>query len=135
MVRRFIGIWASFLVLFPVTLAYILDENPNNSKYEVQQGTEVSSKLYERCLQMDTGACLSYKLFNFATSFIQNTTLMQLDNKTKNGKGRQEMEDQVDSILLQKFLDFLIPSSMWSPSDMPEAARRKLDKRHTVNCI
>lgn len=127
MARSCIGIWTSFLVLFRVTTAYDLDNTSKKSSYEEQQGTRLSSTLYERCLQMDTGACLGYILFNTAAGFIQNTTIMQLDNKTESGTGRQVDEDKVDSILLQKFLEFLGTISVWSPSDTPDAARRKLD--------
>lgn len=127
MARSCIGIWTSFLVLFRVTTTYDLDETSKKSSYEEQQGTRLSSTLYERCLQMDTGACLGYILFNTAAGFIQNTTIMQLDNKTESGTGRQVDEDKVDSILLQKFLEFLETISVWSPSDTTDAARRKLD--------
>jgi hypothetical protein len=131
---RLIGIWASFLILSPVTPAYIFDETSNNSKDEVRQGTTAASKLRERSLQTNSEARLNYKLLNNATHFIQNKKLIQLDNKTNNQNGTQKMEVEHNSDLLEKFLEFVAPSSMWSPSDMTDAARRKLGNSHTVNC-
>jgi hypothetical protein len=124
MSRGFIGIWASFLVLSPVTTANIVDGYSKNSNYNLQEGKRLSSKLYERCLEIDTEACVGYKLFSTALSYFQDTTDSQSDDTADNGTIGQDMEGQVDGILLQKFLELVTPSSMWA-SRTADAARRE----------
>jgi hypothetical protein len=112
MLRGFVGIWASFLVLSPVTTAYIMDEYSKNS--DARGGKRLSSKLYERCLEMDTEACVGYKLFNYAASYFQETTETQSAETTGNRTRGQQTEDEVDDILLHKFLELVTPSSTWT---------------------
>jgi hypothetical protein len=129
MLRGFVGIWASFLILSPVTTAYIVDEYSKIS--DIQEGKRLSSKLYERCLEMDAEACVGYKLFKSATSYFQKATETQSAETRGNGTRRQETEEQVDDILLQKFLELVTPSFMWT-SRMADGARRKLHSSVTL---
>jgi hypothetical protein len=125
MTEEFIGILVSSLLLSPVISGYILGENPKNYNNEKGEGNKVFLKMYEQCLKMDTEACIGYKLFSTAWSYIQNTTLVQLDDATENGAGREEMEEHVDGVLLQKFIEFVTPSSLWSSPGVVHTARRK----------
>jgi hypothetical protein len=69
---------------------------------------------------MDAEACVGYKLFNSAASYFQKTT------KTQSAETRgQETEEKVDNILLQKFLELVTPSSIWTTSTTADGARRK----------
>jgi hypothetical protein len=125
MTGEFISILASCLLLSPVISSYILDQNPKNYNYEKGEGNKVFLKLYEKCLKMNTEACIGYKLLSTAWSYVQNTTFVQSDDATANGAGREEMEEHVDGVLLQKFIEFVTPSSLWSSSGAVHTARRK----------
>ena len=124
MTEEFIGILVSCLILSPVIRGYVLDENPKKSNHE-EEGNKVFLKLYEQCLNMDTEACVGYKLLSTSWSHLQNATLLQLDEATENGAGSQEMEEHVDGVLLQKFIQFVTPSSLWSSFSAAHTARRK----------
>jgi len=123
--EEFIWILFSCLILSPVICGYVLDENPKKSNHEEAEGNKVFLKLYEHCLQMDTEACIGYKLLRTSWNYLQNTTLLQSDDATENGAGRQEMEEHVNSVLLQKFIQFVTPSSLWSSFSEAHTARRK----------
>jgi hypothetical protein len=125
MTEEFIGILVSCLILSPVIRGYVLDENPKKSNHEDGEGNKVFLKMYEQCIKMDTEACVSYKLLSASWSYLQNTKLLQSDDATENGAGRQEMEEHVDGVLLQKFTQFVTPSSLWSSFSAANTARRK----------
>jgi hypothetical protein len=122
MLRGFVGILVSSLVLSPVTTAYIVDEYSKNS--DIQEGKRLSSKLYERCIEMDTQACIGYKLLKSAANYFQKTTEIRSAETRDNGTRGLETEEQVDGILLQKFLDF-VTSSIWTTSRTVDGASGK----------
>ena len=135
MTEEFIRILVSCLVLSPVISGYVLDENPKKSNHEEVEGNKVFLKLYEQCLKMDTEACVGYKLLSTSWNYFQNTTLLQSDDGTENGAGRQEMEEHVDGVLLQKFIQFVIPSSLWSSFSAAHMAKRKLHTSFYLKCL
>jgi hypothetical protein len=124
MTEAFIGILVSCLILSPVIRGYVLDENPKKSNHD-EEGNKVFLKLHEQCLNMDTEACVGYKLLSTSWSYLQNTTVLPLDDATENGAGRQEMEEHVDGVLLQKFIQFVTPSSLWPSFSAAHTARGK----------
>ena len=124
MTEEFIGILVSCLILSPVISGYVSDENPKKSNHEEEEN-KVFLKLYEQCLNMDTEACVGYKMLSTSWSYLRNTTNVQLNDATENGAGRQEMEEEVDGVLLQKFIQFVAPSSLWPPFSAAHTTRRK----------
>ena len=129
---RFIRILVSCLLLSHVVLGYILDKNHKNSDYEQGERNKVFLKLYDQCLKMDTESCIGYKLFRTAWSYIQNTTLVQSDDVRESETAGEEMEEYVNGVLLQKFIEFVTPSSLWSTPLAGHTAKRKL---HTSFCL
>ena len=125
MTEEFIGILVSCLILSPVISGYDLDENPKKSNLEEGEGNRVFLKLYEQCIKMDTEACVGYKLLSTSRSYLHNTIFLQSDDAADNGAGRQEMEEHVDGVLLQKFIQFVTPSSLWPSFSAAHTARRK----------
>jgi hypothetical protein len=111
--------------LSPAISGYVLDENSKKSNHEEVEGNKVFLKLYEQCLKMDTEACVGYKLLSTSWNYLQNTTLLQSEDGTENGAGRQQMEEHVDGVLLQKFIQFVTPSSLWSSFSAAHTAKRK----------
>ena len=125
MTEEFIGVLVSCLILSPVIRGYVLDENPKKSNHEEGEGDKVFLKLFEQCLKMDTEACVGYKLLSSSWSYLQNTAFLQSDVATENGAGRQEMEEHIDGVLLQKFTQFVTPSSSGPSFSAAHTARRK----------
>jgi hypothetical protein len=125
MTGEFTGILVSCLLMSPVIPGHVLYENPKLFNYEEGEGNKAFLKLYEQCLKMDTEACVGYKLLSTSWSYLQNTTILQSDDATGSEAGRQEMEENVDGVLLQKFMQFVTPSSLWSSSSAAKTARRK----------
>jgi hypothetical protein len=124
MTGEFIGILVCLLIP-PVIPGYVLYENPKKSNYEVGEGTKVFLKLYQQCLKMNTAACVGYKLFSTSWNYLQNTKFPQSDDATGSEVGRQEMEENVDGVLLQKFIQSVTPTSLWSSSSAAQTARGK----------
>jgi hypothetical protein len=125
MTEEFVGILVSCLILSPVICGNALDENPKKFNHEKGEGNKVFLKLYEQCIKMDTEACVGYKLLSTSWSYLHNTTFLQSDDATENGAGRQELEEHVNDVLLQKFVQFLTPFSLWSPFSATHTASRK----------
>ena len=125
MTEEFIGILVSCLILSPVIRGYVLDENLKKFDHEEGKGNKVYLQLYEQCLQMDTEACVGYKLLSTSWRYLPNTKLRQSDDETENGAGRQEMEEHVDGVLLKKFIQFVTPSSLWSSFSTAHTGTRK----------
>jgi hypothetical protein len=121
MLRGFIRILTSILVFSAATAASTVDEYSKTSKYDLQEGERFSSKLYERCLELDTEACVSYKLVRSAVSYFQQTEDSDVaETSTDDGS-----EGQVDDILLKTFLELVTPSSIWATNRTADSARRK----------
>jgi hypothetical protein len=121
MTGEFIGILVSCLLMFPAIPGYVLYENPKKSNDEVGEENNVFLKLYEQCLKMNTEACVGYKLL----SNLRSTTIVQSDNATGSEAGRQEMEENVDGVLLQEFVQSVTATSLRSSSGATETAARK----------
>jgi hypothetical protein len=122
MLRDFVGICISCLIFSSVTEAYTQDEHSKSSKHDIREGQRLYSKLYERCLQMDTEACVGYKLLRSAVSYFQQTKRTEL---AEAGTDKRS-EVQVDDILPQKFLELVTPSSIRTTNRTADSARRKL---------
>ena len=56
---------------------------------------------------------------------ILKKNLLESDEATENGAGRQEMEEHVDGVLLQKFVQSVTPYSLWSSFSAAQTATRK----------
>jgi hypothetical protein len=125
MTGEFIGILVSCLLMSPAIPGYVLYGNPKKSNDEVGEGNKVFLKLYEQCLKMNTEACVGYKLLSASWGGLQSTTIVQSDGATGSEAGRQEMEENVDGVLLQKFMQSVTASSLWSPSGAAQKATRK----------
>ena len=125
MTEEFIWILVSCLILSPVVSGYVLDENPKKSNHEEGEANKVLLKLYEQCLKTDTQACVSYKLLSTSWRYLQHTAFLQSDDATKNGAGRQEMEEHVDGVLLQKFIQSVTPSSLWPSFSAAHTSKSK----------
>jgi hypothetical protein len=127
MSRWFNAIWASILVVCAATSSFTVDEYAKASMHDTREGERISSRLYERCLEMDTEACFGYKLVRSAASFFQQTTGSELSDTTDDGTRAKDTEGHVDEILLQKFFELVTPSSIRATNRTAGAARRKSD--------
>lgn len=125
MTGEFIVILFSCIFLSPVIPGYVLNENPKKYNFEEGERNKIFLKLYEKCMKMDTEACVGYKLLCTSWSHLQNTIFLQSDDATESEAGRQEMEEKVDGVLLQKFIQSVTSSSLWSSSSTAQMARRK----------
>jgi hypothetical protein len=125
MTGEFIVILFSCIFLSPVIPGYVLNENPKKYNFEEGERNKIFLKLYEKCMKMDTEACVGYKLLCTSWSHLQNTIFLQSDDATESEVGRQEMEEKVDGVLLQKFIQSVTSSSLWSSSSTAQMARRK----------